>query len=109
MEIFFAYRELERLCSEERLMIKRLGAPTAKKLRRRMDDLAAARVVADLVAGRPHPLERDRAGEFSVDLEGGRRLVFRPTVDPAPRRDDGRIDWQQVTSVTITFVGDYHD
>jgi proteic killer suppression protein len=109
VEILFDDGDLERLCSEERTMKRKLGTSGAKKLRTRLAELEAARCVPDLAAGRPHPLLKDRHGQYSVDLDGGRRLVFRPTRQPPPVRNDGGIDWQQVTSVTIVFLGDYHD
>ena len=109
MDIFFADEGLEDLCRTERLQNKHLGAAGARKLRTRLADLAAAARVSDLVSGRPHPLKGDRAGQFAVDLDGGRRLVFEPAHDPPPLHDDGSIAWNQVTSVRIVFIGDYHD
>ena len=109
LDILFGSRELEALCYDERRQQKRLGAIGAKRLRSRLSDLDAAARVSDLVAGRPHPLTGDRAGEFALDLDGGRRLVFRPADVPPPVREDGSINWQSVTRVCITFIGDYHD
>ncbi|MEH2065392.1 MAG: killer suppression protein HigA [Nostoc sp.] len=75
----------------------------------RLAILGAASCVTELFAGRPHPLKGDRAGEFAVDLEGGKRLVFKPDNDPIPLTEDGSIDWSNVTAVCIVFIGDYHD
>jgi len=36
------------------------------------------------------------------------RLVFEPADDPVPRRPDGGLDWERVTSVMIWEIGDYH-
>ena len=69
----------------------------------------AAANVADLVAGRPHPLKGDRAGQFALDLDRGSRLVFEPAHEPVPIRDDQSIAWDQVTAIRIVFIGDYHD
>ena len=109
MEISFASSQLSALCYDERAQKRRLGAVRAKRLRARLSDLDAASCVRDLVAGRPHPLRGNRAGEFALDLDGGTRLVFRSTEQPPPVRADGSIDWQRVTRVCITFIGDYHD
>jgi proteic killer suppression protein len=109
VQIDFSDEALERLCSEKRIGIKNLGADSAKKLRTRLADIAAADSVQDLHAGRPHPLKGDRAGQFAVNLAGGKRLVFRPGQDPPPENEDGSIDWSSVTSVLIVFIGDYHD
>ena len=86
-----------------------MGKVCARKLRSRLADLQAAESVRDLVAGRPHPLKGDRAGEFALDLEGAKRLVFKPANDPIPYKEDGSIDWLKVSSIYIVFVGDYHD
>lgn len=101
--------DLEALCTTERLQKKHLGGVGARKLRARLADLAAAGRVTDLVAGRPHPLKGDRAGQFAVDLDGGRRLVFEPAHDPVPERPDGSPAWDQVTAIRIVYIGDYHD
>jgi len=66
-------------------------------------------IVTELVIGRPHPLKGDRAGEFVVDLESGKRLVFKPDNDSILSQGDGSIDWSKVTAVCIVFIGDYHD
>jgi len=86
-----------------------LGKACARKLRSRLADLDAADSVQDLVAGRPHPLKGERAGQFAVDLQGAKRLVFKTANDPIPYKDDGKIDWSKVTHVCIVFIGDYHD
>jgi proteic killer suppression protein len=109
LDILFSKNEWKQLCEDERVAKRKLGAATAKKLRTRLADLRAASRVTDLIAGRPHPLTADRAGQFAVDLAGGVRLVFEPSSDPPPAHDDGSIDWRQVTAVTIVFIGDYHD
>ena len=109
MRILFANRSLERLCSEESRMKRKLGPSGARKLKARLADLRAAARVRDLVAGHPHPLTGDREGQFAVDLDGGRRLVFAPADEPLPRNEDGSIAWPEVTAACIVFVGDYHD
>lgn len=109
MDILFADDDLTELCSTERVQKKRLGNVGARKLRTRLADLSAATRVGDLVAGRPHPLKGDRAGQFAVDLDGGRRLVFEPAHEPPPRALDGSLAWDQVTAIRIVYIGDYHD
>lgn len=109
MKISFLDADIEGLCKQSKLAIRKLGTESAKKLQRRLNELFAASMVAELVAGRPHPLARDRAGQFSVDLHGGCRLIFKPTRQRPPIKADGSIDWAQVDDVTILEAGDYHD
>jgi len=101
--------KLQNLCKQQNLAQRKLGATCAKKLGTRLVDCAAASCVTELVAGHPHTLKGNRAGEFAVDLEGGKRLVFKPANDPTPFNEDGSIDWSKVTAICIVFIGDYHD
>ena len=100
---------VEKLCRQPKLAARTLGTESAKKLQRRLSELFAANTVADLVAGRPHPLKGDRAGQFALDLHGACRLVFQSTRHPPPLKLDGSIDWAQVDDITIVEAGDYHD
>ena len=109
MELDFQDKGLKVLCEKRYTAEKKLGMTCARKLRNRLSDLAAATRVTELVAGHPHPLKGDRAGQFALDLEGGRRLVFEPDHESCPRREDNAIDWSRVTRVRIVFIGDYHD
>ena len=70
--------------------------------------MAAARL-GDIPAGNPHPLRGDRVGQFALRLSGGDRLVFDAQDDPVPTTIDESIDWKNVTSIRVVFIGDYHD
>lgn len=109
MKINFKDKKLREICEKQAAAEKKLGAACARKLRSRLGDLDAAERVTDLVAGNPHPLKGNRQGQFALDLAGGWRLVFAPDHDPSPTRQDGGIDWSQVTIVCIEYIGDYHD
>ena len=43
-----------------------------------------------------------------MDLAHPFRLIFVPNHDPIPLRDDGGIDRDRITAITITEVVDYH-
>lgn len=109
MEITFKDNKLKKLCEVQREAQRKLGTKCARKLRSRLSDLMAAEAVTDLISGRPHPLKGNRAGEFALDLDGGKRLVFESANDPVPLIEEESIDWSKVTSIRIVFIGDYHD
>lgn len=110
MQINYYDPKLRKLCENNREAVRRLGANLAKKLQSRLSDIEAAPDVQGLPpVGNPHPLVRDRQGQFSIRLADGKRLVFIPNHNPVPKKDDGGINWTLVTSVTIVFIGDYHD
>lgn len=94
MHIEFSSVDLKELCESERRAVRELGRPCAKKLFARLADLNAAENVSELIAGRPHPLKGDRAGQFAVRLEGGKRLVFSPANEPLPLDGNGAIEWR---------------
>jgi proteic killer suppression protein len=98
-----------RLFQDAEFADRKLGRICAKALRARLADLAAAVNAAELVAGHPHPLRGGRAGQFALNLAGGRRLAFRPGEAPPPLDADKAIAWERVQSVIIVFIGDYHD
>lgn len=109
LEIGYENDKLKKLCLVSREADKRLGRDSARKLRARLADMVACANVSELHAGRPHPLTGGRHGQFSLDLAGGMRLVFRPEYEPPPERECGGIDWGRVESVIVVFIGDYHE
>lgn len=109
MRVSYEDEDVEALCKHTKLAVKKLGMESARKLQRRLSELHAASVVSELAIGRPHPLSYDRAGQFAVDLHKGTRLIFKPTLQPPPLKEDGSIDWSQVAEITIIETEDYHD
>jgi len=111
LDILFASEKLELLCHDDRLATRTLGAPSARKLRARLDDLISSANLdyARNLPGRFHALTGDRAGQYAVDLQAGRRLVVAPANDPLLSRPDGSLDLTKVTIISVIYVGDYHD
>jgi len=109
MQITYASKTIQRLCEEDKQQRKQLGEKRAKRLKNRLNELRAVVDVSQLQLGRPHPLSGDRAGQFSVDLDGPIRKLFEPTDQPPPTLEAGGIDWKAVSSVRILEIGDTHD
>ena len=110
MRIFYRNRKLQGLCENSRKAAQKLGPDSARQLRARLSDIEAAANVAELPRiGAPHALAGDRRGQVAMRLAGGKRLVFEPSQDPAPKKEDGGIDWARVAAITIVEIGDYHD
>lgn len=108
MQITYANKAIQRLCLEEKHQLKQLGAKRAKRLKARLSELRNVKNVSELQYGNPHALTEDRAGQYSVDLDGPMRLLFEPTDQPPPTLPAGGIDWQQVTSVRLLEIEDTH-
>lgn len=109
MEITYATKEIRRLCEEEKHQLRQLGKERSRRLKNRLNELRAKGNVSELQLGRPHELTEDRAGQYSVDLDGPRRLLFESTELPPPALPAGGIDWQQVKSIRILGIEDTHE
>ncbi len=112
MNIIFKSSKFHKECNDSKLLQKRYGTLRAKLIRRRLDDLYAAptlETIRLLPQTRCHELHGDRAGQLSVDLDHPYRLIFEPADNPIPRKDDGGLDWNRVTTVSILGVEDIHE
>ena len=92
-------------------MRRALGANSATKLSQRLFELQAAESLQEisyLPPTRCHELTGKEAGQFSVDLEHPYRLLFVPSDNPAPRREDGSIDRSKVKAIGIIGIKDTH-
>ena len=111
MDIDFAQRKLEKTFNSVRALQKAMGQVMAKTIAMRMAVLRHAPTLSMVPVTRPdrcHQLEGQRAGQFAVDLAHPHRLVFKPNHNPVPRTNDGGIDKNQITAITIIEVIDYH-
>ncbi|QTX05811.1 type II toxin-antitoxin system RelE/ParE family toxin [Agromyces archimandritae] len=97
MQLEFATRDLERVCTDPRRMQARFRADVARALKRRLAELSYVDEPADLLlgTGRWEELHGDRSGQWSARLTRNWRLIVRP-VDRA------------VVTVEIIEIVDYH-
>jgi proteic killer suppression protein len=111
VDILFASKNCRELCHDDALATRTIGPLSARKLRTRLDDLAALSNLAHArkLAGRFHALTGDRNGQFALDLQGGCRLVVEPAGNPLPTLQDGSLDLSRVTAIRVVFIGNYHD
>lgn len=111
MVVYFHTLKLQKSCCTEREAVRTYGAPLARKLMQRLQELDAADTLADIGRVPPprcHELKGELAGQLSVDLQHPYRLLFIPANDPVPRLADGGLDWNRVTEIEIIGVVDTH-
>ncbi len=111
MNIHYHTRKLEKSVESYSAIKKDYGA-RAKKVHQRIGELTAAanlEEIRSIPAANCHALKADRVGEIAVDISPNHRLIFVPDHDPLPEKDDGGLEWKQVTSIVILAIGeDYH-
>lgn len=110
MRIFFETTKFEKLCTNSAKAVREFGAQNGNLLIRRIQELQAARCLADLrnMPGRCHELTGNLDGLLSIDLKHPMRLLFRPE-EPPPLKGDGGLDWTQVQGVIVCRMEDTHD
>jgi len=112
MDVSFKNKKLAKTLNEGAQLERIHGARQAKLIRSRMAVLRAAESLSDFKPytkpERCHELDGDRAGQLAMDLDHPYRLIFTPAHDPVPTREDGGLDWSQVTAIRILGVEDYH-
>lgn len=114
MEITFCKPRMEREFNEERRLQAQHGEPQAKKIRVRMTALKAAENLGVFwppysKPERCHELTGNRAGQFSMDLMQPYRLIFVPNHNPLPLKEDGQLDWFQISNIKVLEVEDTHE
>jgi proteic killer suppression protein len=110
MEISYKSKKLEKQLTDPKKINKAFGV-MARKVNQRVKDLSGAETLADMrkiPAARCHELTGNKDGALAVDVSGNLRLVFEPEHNPKPEKEDGGLDWQQVTKIKILSVEDYH-
>jgi proteic killer suppression protein len=111
MEIRFANARLQKLCNSDKKLRGKYGPRMADLIQQRLMELRDSEnlaILATLPGPRCHELKGNLAGHLAVDLVHPDRMVFQPDHDPLPAKDDGGLDWQQVTRIEIVGIGDYH-
>ena len=111
MDIVFKSQKLAQIFNSETNLKKNYGAKVARIIMIRAFVLKNARnlgFVPKTPPDRCHQLKGRRKGQFAVDLDEKRRLIFKPYHEHTPRLEDGGIDLNGVTAIEILDVTDYH-
>lgn len=110
MEVEYKNRKLEKRLSDRSTMVKTYGV-LARKINQRIQDLLAAEsleTMRSIPADRCHELKGDRIGQLAVDVSANFRLIFVPNHVPIPRKEDGGLNWKDITKILIVDIIDYH-
>ena len=111
VEVTFRNRRLQRTFNSDKALRRTYGDNIARRIRTRLAVLKNAANLARVPATPPercHALSQNRKGQYAVDLDKRNRMVFIPNHDPVPLKEDGGVDLEGVTAITILEVVDYH-
>jgi proteic killer suppression protein len=107
----FKNKGVEKEFCDIKLLRRRWGKKQAKLIALRLDQLRAAdnlEVLRTLPQLRAHELKGNRAGQISLDVKQPYRLLIVPDHEETPLKQDGGLDWQEITKVKILGVEDIH-
>lgn len=111
MRIKYQHKKLQKATADLKSISKNYGV-MAKKVIQRLKEIEASstlEVLGKIPAARCHQLVGNFAGHLAVDVSKNHRIIFRPDHDPPPEKEDGGLDWSQVTDIIIVAIGeDYH-
>jgi len=112
VNITYRTNKLKKQAEDLKELFKAFGT-NANQVKMRLEDLKAAEnleVIGKIPGARCHQLSgKDYKGYLAVNITGNRRLIFKPNHDPLPTKEDGGLDWSQVTGITIEeLCYDYH-
>ncbi len=110
MEISFKTKKLEKQLTDPKEMSKSFGQ-LGRKVNQRLKDLTDAdnlAIMRTIPAARCHELSGNHKGELAVDVSGNYRMIFEPKHNPIPKKKDGGLLWEEVTSIQINDIEDYH-
>ena len=111
MDISFGTRRLQKIFTKPGGLRRAYGTRNERAIKARLivlDKAPNLSRVPTIPPERRHQLKGDRKEQFAVDLVHPYRLIFEADHEPVPRKDDGGIDVEQVTAITILEVSDYH-
>ncbi len=111
MKLDYKNRKLEKLVATLSAIGANYGT-RAKLVNQRKNELQAAstlETMRNIPGANCHELKGNYKGLLAVDISGNHRIIFEPNHDPIPTKEDGGLDWKQVTDILILTIGtDYH-
>ncbi|MBP8959359.1 MAG: hypothetical protein KBG40_02925 [Bacteroidales bacterium] len=110
MKLYYSSSRLEKSVASLKEIAKKYGN-RAKIVNQRLKDLEAAPNLETMrtLGGNCHELAGNLKGKLAISTSGNRRIIFKPANKPIPVKEDGGLDWKNVTEILIVAIDeDYH-
>jgi len=105
MIITFKNPQIHVIITNDVRIVGKLGAICAKRLKRRLDDLRAAKSLSELrSAPGGYKMTSEKKGQFSCDLDHQHCLVFEAHKKPLPTTSDGECNWFAIDGIAIVDI-----
>lgn len=110
MQINYKNNSLKNSLTIPKVLAKTYGQ-RAQKIKQRIEDFKAAKnlaVIGKIPGAGCHQLKGNRKEELAVWISGNWRICFIADHNPLPLKEDGGLNWDDVTTIKIIKVEDYH-
>lgn len=110
MTISYKNNKLKKSLETDKGIVKTYGK-LAKKVKLRITQLKNAdnlRIISQLPVLRLHQHIGKGKGTWSIDIQENWRILFEINQDPIPTLEDGGVDLEAITIITIESVEDPH-
>lgn len=110
MEIFYKKSKIKKQLSTASNIKKAFGVH-ARKVVSRLDDIEASpnlTVLMQIPAANCHRLSGKRSDQWALNVSNNFRMIFELTHDPLPMLEDNSINTEEIISITIIEIIDYH-
>lgn len=104
MQIAFKNKAIRNICEDEVVAINQFGKEIAFKLHSRLADIAAAKNVKDLVAGRPSEIENNPHSNYKLNLSNNYILIFAANNVDLPLLENKTVNWTKVDRIKILEI-----
>lgn len=109
MDIYYANKNVEELFEDARLLVRRVGLPIAKMIKKRKDHINAFNNMLDLIKSgidNPHPLIGNLQGCIGWTITGNIRLILDLELNEDEKYCDSLLAGRE--KIKIKGVVDYH-
>jgi len=110
MEIYYKRSKIKKQLSTASNIKKTFGIH-ARKVVSRLDDIEASpnlSILMQIPAANCHRLAGKKSHQWALNVSNNFRMIFELAHDPIPLLKDNSIDAQEIVSITIVEIIDYH-
>lgn len=104
MDIAFLNKPIRKICENQDVALEHYGEFVAKRLKRRLADIHAAKHLNQLAMLIPGLLETISNGIFTMQISDNCQLLFQPNHTRLPYLPTGQIDLDKVSYIKIISI-----
>jgi proteic killer suppression protein len=108
MLVTFKNPRIHAIFKDDMRLVGKLGADSVKRLKRRLDDLRAAKSLVELRhAPGSYRIVSERKGQFTCNIDASYQLAFESHKKPLLKNRHGEYDWSSVSGIAIVEITKY--